>query len=268
MAETRYRNSKVHFFSDGNGPAVVLLHGFLEDLTMWDEIAPVLSEDHQVIRIDLLGHGKTENTGYVHGMEEQASMVRAVLSELDIDRYTLIGHSMGGYVALALAELFPDEVLGLALMNSTSLADTVDKRVNRDRAIEAVKQNHRSFVRIAIPGLFAPFNRDEFKKEIKAQTEVSLSMEPQGIVAALEGMKTRKDRSELFKRIPVPKMLIIGEQDPALELESLLPQGQYPGVSTVRFKDGHMSHIENRSELLTSFRGFLKEINQEPGHGN
>ena len=262
MAETRFRNIRVHFSSEGDGPAVVLLHGFLEDLTMWNEIAPALAGDHQVIGIDLLGHGKSENTGQVHTMEEQARMVRSVLSELGIGHYTLIGHSMGGYVALAIAELYPGEVMGLGLMNSTSLADPPEKKINRERAIEAVKKNHRSFVRIAIPGLFAPGNRGKFAKEIKAITEISLSMDPQGITAALEGMKIRNDRSDIFKRISVPKLLIIGEQDPALDLESLLPQAQYPGVKTVLFKDGHMSHIENRPELLAYFLQFLKDVNQ------
>ena len=262
MAESRFRNTKIHFSSEGDGPAVVLLHGFLEDLTMWDQLAPDLARDHQVIRIDLLGHGKSKNTGPVHEMEEQAHMVRSVLSELGIHKYIVIGHSMGGYVALAIAELYPGEITGLALMNSTSLADTPEKQINRDRAIQAVKQNHRSFVRIAIPGLFAPGNREKFSKEIKALTQISLSMDPQGITASLEGMKIRKDRSDIFKGITVPKLLIIGEQDPALDLDSLLPQGQYPGVETVVFKDGHMSHIENRSELLASFLQFLKDIDQ------
>jgi pimeloyl-ACP methyl ester carboxylesterase len=264
MPETNFKSIRVHFISEGKGPVVVLLHGFLEDLTMWDELAPLLSEGHRVIRIDLLGHGKTESLGDVHDMEEQAAMVRGVLAELGADRYTLIGHSMGGYVALAVAELFPEEVLGLGLMNSTSLPDTVEKRHNRDRAIQAVKQNHRSFVRLAIPGLFAPSNRKKFAKQIRAQTELSLSMGPVGIVAALEGMKVRKDRSHLFKSLGVPKLLIIGEQDPALEIESLAPQGEYPGVKTVRFKDGHMSHIENQEELLSSVLQFLDDIDQFP----
>ena len=266
MPGTRYKNHSVHFISEGNGPAVVLLHGFLEDLSMWDDMVHALAQDHRVIRIDLLGHGKTESAGPSHSMEMQAEMVRSVLFELGVTGYSMIGHSMGGYVALAIAELFPQEVRGLVLMNSTSLADTAEKKHNRDRAIEAVRQNHRSFVRIAIPGLFRPSNRNKFAKQIKTLTAISLAMEPNGIIAALEGMKHRPDRSEVFKNIPVPKLMVIGEQDPALELESLLPQSEYPGVKTVIFKDGHMSHIENQSELLNSVLKFLNEVDQFSGH--
>ena len=227
---------------------------------MWDEITPALSENHQVIKVDLFGHGETGNLGYVHSMEEQARMVRAVLSESGTDNYAVIGHSMGGYVALAMAEMYPDEITGICLMNSTSLADTSEKQINRERAIQAVKQNHRSFVRIAIPGLFAPYNREKFTKEIKELTRIGLNMTPQGIIAALEGMKIRTDRSAVFEKSPVPKLLITGEQDPALDQESLIPQMRYKGVETVTFKDGHMSHIENKEELTASLLDFLKEI--------
>lgn len=259
MAEINYENVRVNFETTGMGPVAVLLHGFLEDLSMWDSLAEELSENHRVIRIDLLGHGGTGNLGSIHSMEEQAKMVRAVLSELDVRRFSVVGHSMGGYVALALAELIPDQIRGLCLMNSTSLADTEEKRINRDRAVQAVKQNHKSFVRIAIPMLFAPGNRSRFKREIAEITRSSLKMSSQGIAAALEGMKIREDRSEIFKRGEFEKLMVIGEQDPALDVDSLFPQTQYPGVKSVLFKDGHMSHIENQKELAVSLKEFLKE---------
>ncbi len=74
-----HKKTNVHFTVSGKGSAVVLLHGFLENGTMWGEIASVLSEKHKIICIDLLGHGKTENHGYIHTMEDQAEMVKAVL---------------------------------------------------------------------------------------------------------------------------------------------------------------------------------------------
>jgi pimeloyl-ACP methyl ester carboxylesterase len=266
MAEIIYKGSRIHFLSEGKGPAIVLLHGFLEDLSMWDELVPVLSGESRVIRIDLLGHGKSGILGEVHSMEEQARMARAVLSELEIEKYGLVGHSMGGYVALAMLELHPEEVRGICLMNSTSLPDSEEKRINRDRAISAVRQNHRSFVRIAVPGLFAPGNRERFAGEIKNLTRISLGMSPEGITAALEGMKIRADRSNLFEQSRVPKLLITGEQDPALDLESLMPQTRYPGVKAITFKDGHMSHIENREDLTRALLEFTREINPTRTH--
>lgn len=260
MSILRHKNRQVHYTTSGSGPTVVLLHGFLEDLTMWDELEGEFSKKNQVVRIDLLGHGKTENQGEVHSMEKQAEMVKAVLEELKIARYALIGHSMGGYIALAMDELFPGDLTGLCLMNSTSLADSEEKKHNRDRAVEAVKNNPRSFVRIAIPGLFAPYNRDRYAQEVKEATEVALLIPPEGIIAALEGMKIRKDRSAVFKNGMYPKLLVIGRKDPALDLQTLMPQTKFPGVETAIFEDGHMSHIENRKELTRKLLVFLDRI--------
>ncbi len=260
MSQTSHKDRTVHFTDSGSGPVVVLLHGFLEDLTMWDELEPEFSKNNRVVRIDLLGHGKTDSQGEVHSMEDQAEMVKAVLDHLEIDRYAVIGHSMGGYVALAMAEAFPGDLKALCLMNSTSLPDSDEKKHNRDRAVEAVENNHRSFVRIAIPGLFAPENRNRFSREIKEVTEVALQIAPEGITAALKGMKVRKDHSAVFKGGNYPRLLIIGSKDPALDLETLKPQTRFPGVQTVKFDDGHMSHIENRLELTQVLNRFLDSI--------
>ena len=102
-----HKNTKVYFTSQGTGTAVVLLHGFLENSSMWNEISKELSKKNRIICIDLLGHGASESHGYIHTMEDQAEMVKAVLDYLQLRKYILIGHSMGGYVALALAQLYP-----------------------------------------------------------------------------------------------------------------------------------------------------------------
>jgi pimeloyl-ACP methyl ester carboxylesterase len=113
-----HKNTKVHYTSSGKGSVVVLLHGFLENSSMWNEITEVLSKKYRVICIDLLGHGKTESHGYIHTMEDQATMVKAVLNHLRLRKYVLVGHSMGGYVALGFANLYPNNTKGLCLLNS------------------------------------------------------------------------------------------------------------------------------------------------------
>ena len=96
-----YKNTSIFFTSSGKGSVVVLLHGFLENSSMWNATVEQLSKKYRVICIDLLGHGQTENHGYVHTMEDQATMVKAVLDSLRLRKYVLAGHSMGGYIALA-----------------------------------------------------------------------------------------------------------------------------------------------------------------------
>lgn len=255
-----YKNTNVHFTSIGKGNAVVFIHGFLENSSMWNEIALELSKKYRVISIDLLGHGQTGNLGYIHSMEDQANMVKAVLNHLKLRKYIFVGHSMGGYVALAFAKLFPQSVKGLCLMNSTALPDSEEKKLNRDRAIKAVKQNHKTFVRIAIPMLFSEKNREIYLKEIAQITQEALQLSTQGIIAALEGMKIRKNQTSIYKNASFPIQMIIGKQDPALDYDSLIIQTKNTKVKIIEFPDGHMSHIENKKELIEALTSFIKEL--------
>lgn len=256
-----YKNTAIRYRTSGKGAAVVLLHGFLEDLTMWDDFITVLSERNRIITIDLFGHGKSGNLGYIHSMEAQAEMVKAVLKHLKVRKYIFIGHSMGGYVSLAFSELFPDTIKGLCLMNSTAIADTKEKKMNRARAIAAVKQNHKIFIRMSIPNLFSEQNRAIYKIEMDNLINDALKLSIQGIVASLEGMKIRKDRITLFKKASFNKMLIIGKKDPVLDAESLRNQTKNTNIKMVEFPDGHMSHIENKNELINTIKGFVKACN-------
>ena len=260
MKQIIYKNTKISFTDQGKGTAVVLLHGFLENKTMWDKYVSALSKYHRVITIDLLGHGETECLGYVHTMEDQADMIFAVLISLRIRKIVLVGHSMGGYVALAFAELYPDNVKGLFLLNSTSRADSDERKINRDRAIKAVKQNHTNFVRISISNLFSEDNREVLAKEIEKVKLQALKTPLQGIVASLEGMKIRKDREVLLHFAPYPIQLVLGKKDGVLIYDDTIDQIEGTKVELTTFPDGHMSHIENEKELKIVLLEFLKKI--------
>ena len=255
-----YKNTAVHYVDIGKGAAVVLLHGFLENQSMWNDFIPELSKRNRVVTIDLLGHGATECLGYVHTMEDQADMVQAVLAELKIRKAVFVGHSMGGYIALAFAELFPEYMKGLVLMNSTSRADSEERKTNRDRAIKAVKKDYTSFVRLSIANLFSEENRIRLVDEIEKVKLEALKTPLQGIIAALEGMKMRKDREVLLHVTTFPKMLILGKRDGVLNYEENTNQIENTDVQLLSFPDGHMSHIENNVGTLTAIIDFIKKI--------
>lgn len=260
MKQIRHKNTSISYSDTGKGTAVVLLHGFLENQTMWKELTPILSHKNRVITIDLLGHGATECLGYVHSMENNAEIVKAVLSHLRIRKAILVGHSMGGYVALAFAELYPATIKGLVLLNSTSKEDSTKRKHNRDRAIKAVKQNYINFVRLSIANLFTENNRERLEKEIENVKSEALKTPLQGILASLEGMKIRKDREFIFHESEFPKLLILGKNDPVLNYEDNLEQIENTSVKLTTFPDGHMSHIENKEELAMVLLGFLRGI--------
>ena len=256
-----YKNIPIQYTDTGKGRVVVLFHGFLEDSTMWSAIVPKFSKQNRVICVDLLGHGASGSLGYIHTMEEQAMLVKAVLNHLHLRKYILIGHSMGGYVALAFTELYPKSVRGLCLMNSSALADSEEKKINRDRALKNIKKNYRIFVSVAIPNLFSENSRLRYKAEIKKLTQEALQLTPQSIIAATEGIKIRKDRTHLLKEGTYKKLLIIGKKDSLLDYNSLIQQTDNTDVGIVEFPDGHMSHIENKDSLIATLKDFIKSCN-------
>jgi len=259
LKQIHYKNTSVSYSDIGTGTAVVLLHGFLENKTMWKDLAPSLAKKNRVIAIDLLGHGETDCLGYVHSMEENAEIVKTILSHLRIRKAIFIGHSMGGYVALAFAELYPDTIKGIVLLNSTAKEDSEERKINRDRAIKAVKQNYINFVRMSITNLFNENNRDRLENEIEKVKLAALKTPLQGIVATLEGMKIRKNRQFILKETDFPKLLILGKKDGVLIYDENISQIENTSTKLITFPDGHMSHIENKEELEKVIIGFLKK---------
>jgi len=254
----KHKGVYIFYTDSGKGNAVVLLHGFLESTTMWTPFITSLSKKNRIITIDLLGHGKTGCLGYVHSMELMAETVAAVLKHLNIAQSIFIGHSMGGYVALAFAEKHPEAITGLCLMNSTALGDSAEKKNNRDRAIMAVKQNHNIFIRLAISNLFSPKNSTLLSENIKTVIQEAQKTPLQGIVAALEGMKIRKNRVDLLHTTGYKKMIILGKNDPVLNAKNLVSQLENTAVECIEFPDGHMSHIENKDEFLQNIMHFIE----------
>ena len=255
-----YKGINISFSDEGKGSAVILLHGFLENSTMWKNIQLELIKRNRVIAIDLLGHGKTGCLGYIHTMEMMADVVHVVLSHLKIRKSIFVGHSMGGYVALAFAEMHPDKLKGLVLLNSTTRADSEARKVLRKRANLAVHTNYENLVKMSIGNLFCAQSRTKFSKEIEIVRKEALLTPIQGYIAAQEGMSLREDREVLLSFSPYKKLMFIAEKDPVLDIDDALSQVEGTDVQKVILPDGHMSHIENHEEVLSVLLQFLKNI--------
>ena len=260
MKTTHFKNTSISYTDQGKGTAIVLLHGFLENKKMWDAFIPEWSKKFRIITIDLLGHGETGCMGYVHSMENNADVVHEVLADLRLRKAILVGHSMGGYVALAFAELYPDVIKGLVLLNSTSRADSEERKTNRDRAIKALKQSFQNFISLSISNLFSEENRERLSESIENVKKEALKTPLQGIVASLEGMKIRIDREVLLHLTPYPKLLVLGKKDPVLNYEETKEQIEDTQVQLLSFPDGHMSHIENQKALQKGLLQFFKSV--------
>jgi pimeloyl-ACP methyl ester carboxylesterase len=260
-SQFNFKGSEIRFQHRGSGKAVLFIHGFLESLEMWDGIADQLPKAYDPICIDLPGHGRSDSLGYLHRMEDFAECSQQLLKHLGKRKAVLVGHSMGGYAALAMADLFPDSVKGLCLLNSTSKADSAQKKKDRLTVMDLVKQNHKSFIRIAIPGLFRPKNRRLLRPQVNEVKELALQTPKQGVLAAVDGMRRRPSREILLKFSPYPVLFIIGKHDPVIpfsQYESQLKQSEQVSALILE-ESGHMSHIEEREACLNGIASFARK---------
>ncbi|MDQ3190338.1 MAG: alpha/beta hydrolase [Bacteroidota bacterium] len=255
-----FKNAPVRVYDRGKGRALVFLHGFLESSEIWEEFAEKLSEKYRVICIDLPGHGKTACLGYVHSMDLMAECVQTVLKQLKIKKSILIGHSLGGYVAMAFAELFPDNVKGLCLFHSSAAADNEVKKKDRERIIKLVKQSKKDLVKNLIPGLFTTENKKIYTQEIKDLVKTARKTTKQGIIAALEGMKERTEREIILRFSIFPVLFIAGKKDPVIPYEVIVEQSKLPRNAKAEVLENvaHMGFIEAREETLEIITRFAK----------
>jgi pimeloyl-ACP methyl ester carboxylesterase len=253
----------LHFNISGQGPVIVLLHGFLESGEIWKKFARRLSLSFQVVVIDLPGHGSSSgNFERTVSMDEMAEAVHYVLASRKITRCIMAGHSMGGYVTLAFAEKYPRMLKGFILFHSHAAADSPEARANRERALKLAEKDHHGFIKNFIPDLFAPKNVSRFGKEIQTLRDMAMKTEKAGIIAALEGMKIRPDRQHVLLHTKVPVLFIIGKNDRRMPMEMIMPQTLLPSHCEVLLLDnvGHMGFLEASGPTFSALKGFAERF--------
>jgi len=245
-----YHHTPIYYTLQGKGPVLVLIHGFLESTTMWNALVPLFSETHTVITLDLPGHGRSGCMAETHTMELMADVVIHVLESNHIERATFIGHSMGGYVTLAIAEKYESLVHKMILLNSTSEGDSPERILNRNRAIQLVEQNKETFVRMAISNLFTNKTRIQLASEIELLKKEAITFPQEGIQAALRGMRDRKDRTPTLTSFHRDKYLVAGREDPLLAVATIEALSEKTNTTLKIMTGGHMILAENWVDLV------------------
>ena len=263
MSIARVRGVELGYSLEGSGTAVVLLHGFPFNRSLWDEQAEVLRERHRVLTVDLRGHGESEATPGAATMEEMARDVAALLDELGIERTTLGGLSMGGYVALAFYRLFPRRVRALVLADTRATPDTEEgKRAREESARKILEDGMRAFAETMLPKLLAaPTLRD--RPEVVARLrEMMRKTKSQGAAAALRGMAERRDQTSLLPNILAPTLVLVGTEDALTPPpDSELMHREIRGSRLVKIEGaGHVSNLERPAEFNRALAGFLKDL--------
>lgn len=246
--------------SETQGPCVVLLHGYLESMYVWDDFVPLIYKRCRVLTLDLPGHGISQVEGEVHTMEFLADTVAAALDTLGIGRCTVVGHSMGGYVALALCERHPERLDGVVLLSSTPDPDSEAKRADREREIALVLSGKKELLSRVAPGAgFAPQNRVRCADAVEDLAEQVMVTEDDGIAALLRGMMQRPDRNEMLRRSTVRQLFIFGRCDGYIPVEraeaiaAAHPQAQVVWLE----QSGHMGFIEEPEKTAAALLDFI-----------
>lgn len=251
----------VHVSDSKNGEnVIILLHGYLETLYIWEEFTTLLSTNMRVVSIDLPGHGLSGSFP-INTMEKCASTVTAVMDKLNIEKAWLLGHSMGGYVATQAIKDYKERFFGLIMMNSTPFADSAQKKTNRDREIALIKQNKlHSIVKLSVENMFAQENMSRFEEKILEIAEIAEVHDPEGIVSSLEGMKLRADNTEFLSNCKLPILFFFGEKDNFIsidvvkEIQLKVNHASY----TLLKQSGHNGFIEEPQECANNILLFTK----------
>lgn len=232
---------------------MVLIHGFAEDGSVWDMQVEKLLPEFQVLVVDLPGTGKSEMNGKGTerdhiGIDVMAEAIKEVIKAEGIESCTMIGHSMGGYIALAFAEKYSNMLNSLGMFHSSAYADNKEKRDARLKAIEHIRDyGTESFLKTSIPNLFG----EKFKKENSARIDQFIqkysSFDPKVLTGYYYAMINRPERIGVLEEFPHPILFIIGDEDTAIPPDVSLKQCYLPKQSHVHILPGigHMGMIED-----------------------
>jgi pimeloyl-ACP methyl ester carboxylesterase len=270
-----YNGSIISYRVEGTGKPVVLLHGFGEDSNIFNHQINFLQQHCLLIIPDIPGSGKSEMlqvtsykkpvTSNQHpatfiSIDDYAKCIHALLQHENISQYILLGHSMGGYITLAFAEMFPQLLTAFGFIHSTAFADSEEKKQNRQRGIELIEEyGSYSFLKTTSPNLFSKQYKEAFPKKVASLIEEGKQFSKKALQQYYTAMMNRPDRTNVLKSNPLPVLFVIGKEDVAAPLNDLLQQIHLPQYSYIYILEnvGHMSMWEATEKLNTYLLNFI-----------
>lgn len=253
-----HNNLHLNYITYGNGPWVVLLHGFLESTEIWSDLAEQLSQQYSVLMPDFPGHGRsgvTEN----YTLAEFAEALKELMGKLGIHECILCGHSMGGYGSLEIAKLLPMQIKGIVLMHSHAAADDDKGKDNRNRTISIVKLNHTNFIHSFIPDLFAEVNREKLAEPIDRLRNRAASTSGKAIIAALQAMRDREGYLDVIMHASCPVFFVAGKEDARMSYQMIVAQSMLANHAEVLLLQGvgHMGFLEAPDIIYPAVVSFI-----------
>lgn len=250
---------KIYYSKVGHGPHLCFLHGFCESSELWAEQITHLKDSYCCISIDLPGFGKSENVSY-KSIEDLAQVVVELLDHLEVGKTHLLGHSMGGYIAAAIAATNANRLLSLSFIHSTSKADKPEKLDSRNKVIEFVAENGAlPFLKQFYPKLVAESKLENLKEKL---WDLVASTPKDAIINATKAMRDRKDRSELLATLDIPVFFLCGDKDEFFPLTDIYLQASTAKLAQVSVlkEIGHLSMFESPEQASLRIQEFLEFV--------
>ena len=249
-----------HFFEKGQGHPLLFLHGFCESGEMWHYFADSLSTQYRVNCPDLSGFGNSPLTHPIHSLEEVAEQLEGWMQAVQIQNPIVLGHSLGGYLALALLERMGDRIKAVGLLHSTAFGDDLEKKEMRNRTLTFLKKHGAvKFVTSFVPQLFPEHRRIELADAMAQAIEDGKRSSLEGLLAYTVAMRDRKDRMEVLHQFAGPKLLLAGTLDGSVKIESSrAQQGAYTHYIELDGV-GHLGMVEEKEKSLAVVQNFVGE---------
>lgn len=246
-------------YGSGNPVNILLLHGFPADSSLWRSLIPLLADKYCLIVPDLPGVGESTFVGDELSMEAVASAMITLLDELKVEQAIVAGHSMGGYIAMAIAALYGSRLAGIAMIHSGATADNEEKVASRQKAITLIeKGGKKAFVEAMIPSLFAEDFRSQHPEVVNAQREQALQVEELSLVSFYKAMIKRPDRLDVLRSAPFPIQWVLGAEDTLAAPSKIMQQTRLGNVNfVVIYKNSsHMAMLECPVQLANDLGHF------------
>lgn len=239
----------LHFEIKGNGKeTLVLLHGFMENMTIWEDMEKHLSEKFSLLKIDLPGHGKSDRIAEIQTMELMAEEVKKVIDKQGLQSVHLLGHSMGGYISLAFAEKYPEYLKSLTLFFSTYFTDDEVKKEQRVKSYRIIKDAFAHYARAGVPNLFNPNEKDILEGKINKALEIALSTDNLGALACAKGMVERTDKRSVLENLEAKILVLAGKYDNAVKVTQTIHHlPDKTNIKSYILDCGHNGHWEKPS---------------------